>query len=153
MINALPLFVVTIPAIYLAIIDIRDMRIPNNVLFPAFLATSLAIIIAGVSERRFEHSLISIAGGALATLIFFLIHLLRPQGLGMGDVKFAGLIGMAMSWVSFPQGLLGLAYGFIASAIFSIALIIFRTHKSDLLIPFGPFMVFGLLIIEFRALM
>jgi prepilin signal peptidase PulO-like enzyme (type II secretory pathway) len=57
-----------------------------------------------------------------------------------------------MSWFAFPSALLGLAFAFIASAVFASIAIILRMQKVDLLIPFGPFMVFGLLIVEFQHL-
>ncbi|NDH38422.1 MAG: hypothetical protein EBX77_03915, partial [Actinobacteria bacterium] len=40
----LPVLVATSFAIYLSLVDIREMRIPNRILFPGILITSLTIL-------------------------------------------------------------------------------------------------------------
>ena len=146
----LPVIVATIAALYISIIDIQEMRIPNRILFPTYLVTTFLMLIASVMEREILHVVIAIIGSMFSVFLFYFIHLMRPKGLGMGDVKFAGLLGLILSWFAFPSGLWGLALAFIASAVFSAFAIVFRFRKFDLLIPFGPFMVFGLLVMEFQ---
>ena len=153
MLQAIPLIVATLFSLYIAIIDIGIMRIPNRILAIGLAVTSIAMMTSAVIKGDILHALTAYLGGAISTMTFFLIHMLRKSGLGMGDVKFASLVGMAMSWIAFPSGLIGLAYGFVASAIFAIILIVMRMKAKSVLIPFAPFMVFGLLIIEYRALL
>jgi leader peptidase (prepilin peptidase)/N-methyltransferase len=71
----------------------------------------------------------------------------------MGDVKFAGLIGIALSWISFPSGLIGLGIAFIASSIFSILVFVVKRDRFQRIIPFAPFMLLGLLFVEFGLLL
>lgn len=153
MLEAIPLIVATLFSLYLAIIDIGIMRIPNRILIFGLTSTSFAIACSALLEGDLIHALVAYAGSALSTVAFFLIHMFRQSGLGMGDVKFASLVGMAMSWIAFPGGLIGLAYGFIASALFALVLLVLRMRAGPIMIPFAPFMVFGLLIIEYRALL
>jgi leader peptidase (prepilin peptidase)/N-methyltransferase len=151
-IEILPVLIATGGSIYIAIIDIQEMRIPNRILLRLTLFTLATMFLASLIEGEILKVVLALFGGLFSIFIFFFIHLLRPEGLGMGDVKFAGFLGLTMSWFAFPSALLGLAFAFIASAVFASIAIIFRMQKVDLLIPFGPFMVFGLLIVEFQHL-
>jgi len=146
----LPVIFATSMALYISLIDIQEMRIPNRILFPTYIATSFLMLIASLMEGEILHLLIALIGSLFATFLFYFIHLMRPKGLGMGDVKFAGLLGLVLSWFAFPSALWGLALAFIASAVFSSIAILFRFRRLDLLLPFGPFMVFGLLVMEFQ---
>ena len=150
LISILPVIVATTGALYISAIDIQEMRIPNRILFPLYIATVFLMLIASIVEGEILHLVIALIGSLFSLFLFYFIHIMKPKGLGMGDVKFAGLLGLVLSWFAFPSGLWGLALAFIASAIFSAIAIVFRFRKMDLLIPFGPFMVFGLLVMEFR---
>jgi leader peptidase (prepilin peptidase)/N-methyltransferase len=145
-----PVLIATLSSLYICIVDIQEMRIPNRVLIPTYVATLILMTVASLAEGELLHVVISLIGSIFATFIFFFIHLMKPKGLGMGDVKFAGLLGLVLSWFAFPSGLWGLALAFVASALFSAVAIVFKFHKVDLLIPFGPFMVFGLLVMEYQ---
>ena len=77
----------------------------------------------------------------------------KSKGLGMGDVKFAALIGLALSWISFPAGLFGLGLAFIASSFFSLLLYLVRRNSFNRVIPFAPFMLLGLVFFQFGTLL
>nr|NCW97043.1 hypothetical protein [Actinomycetota bacterium] len=146
--NFLPVLVATSFAIYLSLVDIREMRIPNRILFPGILITSLTILSVALLRMDLWRAILAIFGGVISAATFFMIHLLKPKGLGMGDVKFAGLIGIALSWISFPSGLIGLGIAFIASSIYSILVFVVKRDRFQRIIPFAPFMLLGLLFVE-----
>ena len=140
----LPIASASLFALYLSLIDIRELRIPNRILIWGFIVTIAAMILAGLAISDPTRILQALGGGAISIASFFLLHLVKPSGLGMGDVKFAGLIGGALSWIAFPIGLIGLAIAFVASALFAIiSFSIFRSSMKRV-IPFAPFMAFGL---------
>ena len=58
--------------------------------------------------------------------------------MGLGDVKFAFLMGLILSW---PNILLGLFLSFFSGAIIGIILILFGKKGLKSQIPFGPFLV------------
>lgn len=147
-----PVVVATGFALYLAIVDIQEMKIPNRILIRGYATTGVMMLIASLLEGEFLLFIVALIGALFSLFFFYFIHILHPAGLGMGDVKFAGLLGAVMSWINFPVALIGLAVAFIASALFSIGAIIFRAQRLDLMIPFGPFMLFGLLFVEYRYL-
>lgn len=148
----IPVAIATIVALYIAVIDFRELRIPNRILLPGLVISILAMVLTAISSSDFGSLLRALAGALISTAIFLAIHLLNPKGLGMGDVKFAALIGLTLSWISFPLGLIGLAISWLAASIFSIFTLLAQGRNFNRLIPFGPFMLFGLLFVEFGLL-
>jgi leader peptidase (prepilin peptidase) / N-methyltransferase len=68
-----------------------------------------------------------------------------PNGIGWGDVKLSGVIGLYLGWFGVSTLLAGLVGGYLLAAVTGIGLIVARraTRKSQ--IPFGPFMIAGAL--------
>ena len=144
MLQSLPVIVALAFSLYLSLIDLREMRIPNRILLVAMFATFSSMVAVTLHERDVTRLLQALMGGLVSVLIFFLIHLAKPSGLGMGDVKFAGLIGASLAWISFPAGLFGLVIAFMSSALYSITVLVFRPKSHQRVIPFAPFMSLGL---------
>jgi leader peptidase (prepilin peptidase)/N-methyltransferase len=82
--------------------------------------------------------------GSLAAGGFFLVFaLLRPGGLGFGDVKLALFIGALLGWDVIPALLIGT----LASAVFAIALLVREGAAArKRTIPLGPFLAAGALV-------
>jgi leader peptidase (prepilin peptidase) / N-methyltransferase len=72
--------------------------------------------------------------------------LIRPGQLGGGDVKLAGLAGMAMGWLGWPTLIAGTALAFVLSALVALALLAARRVTLHSAICFGPFLVGGALL-------
>jgi leader peptidase (prepilin peptidase) / N-methyltransferase len=128
----------------LAFIDARYRRLPDLLTLPSY---PVAIAALGVSAlfvpdggRHFSYGLI---GMAAVWLFFVLQVLIYPAGMGWGDVKLSGVIGLYLGWFGAGAVLAGLLGGYLLAAITGIALIATRraTRKSHL--PFGPFMLAG----------
>lgn len=79
------------------------------------------------------------------TSLFFLSLVLISHGkwMGMGDAKYAFLMGFSLG---FPQIIVGLALAFFGGAIIGLILIAARRKKMSSEIPFGPFLSAGTLI-------
>ncbi|WP_170166595.1 A24 family peptidase [Lentzea atacamensis] len=85
----------------------------------------------------------AVLGGLMLAFVYRVLQFVNPAGMGYGDVKLSGVIGMALAWLGWPVLLLGAALAFILSAVVSLVLLLLRkvTLKSSL--PFEPFMVLG----------
>jgi leader peptidase (prepilin peptidase)/N-methyltransferase len=128
-------------ATVLAIVTLSDLEyrvIPNPVMIASAIA-AIAIVAATDPGGLPEH----LISGAGAGGFLLLIALLYPRGMGMGDVKLAGVMGLFLGSAVVPA----LVAGFIAGAVFGIALI--ARHGSEArkrAVPFGPFLALGGLI-------
>jgi leader peptidase (prepilin peptidase)/N-methyltransferase len=131
----------------LAIIDIQHRRLPDALTLTSY---PVALVLLGLAAlgtsggaRHFTDALIGMAAAGLFYLVQALIY---PAGMGWGDVKLSGLIGLYLGWLGAAAVLEGLLAGYLLAALTGIGLLVTRraTRKSQ--IPFGPFMIAGALI-------
>ena len=72
--------------------------------------------------------------------LFLLLYLLFPKGIGFGDVKLAGAIGL---FLGLKLTILAILLSFFSGAIVGILLIALHKKSMKDPIPFGPFLAFG----------
>jgi len=121
--------------IAVAAIDLEHQIIPNRIVAPAAvygLAASLVIRTDAVPEL--------LAAAAAAFALLLLAALAYPAGMGMGDVKLAGLMGLYLGLSVAPA----LFTAFIAGSVVGVALLA-RSPAGNRRrgIPFGPFLALG----------
>ncbi|MEV0613123.1 prepilin peptidase [Nonomuraea sp. NPDC050404] len=125
-------------AVALAVVDWRTSTLPDAITLPAYPIVALALLPTGELPR-------ALAGGAAMLAVYGLLWLLRPDQMGFGDVKLAGLIGMAsaaMSW----QALVTAAFcGQALGALYGLALLLTGRGDRHTQFPFGTFMLLGTL--------
>jgi leader peptidase (prepilin peptidase)/N-methyltransferase len=84
-----------------------------------------------------------VLAGAALFAFYLVLHLIQPGGMGLGDVKLAGILGMYLGFLTWEHLLLGTLATFVVGGAYGLAMILARraTRKSS--IPFGPFMILG----------
>ena len=77
---------------------------------------------------------------------YFLLALIYPAGMGFGDVKLAGVLGLYLGWLGLGRGRQPAAFlGFLFGGVVGGALMVVRRAGRKSQIPFGPFMLAGAL--------
>jgi leader peptidase (prepilin peptidase)/N-methyltransferase len=128
------------------IIDIRYRIIPNRLMYPSLIVFPAYVVIGWLLGGPLFP--ISAALGLLAFGGGLLIIAVASRGMGLGDVKLAGVIGVAL-------GALGLRYVGVAAAAAVVlgglgglmALALGKGRKSA--IPFGPYLAAGAIVAAF----
>ncbi len=120
-----------------SITDIKERRIPDN-LIVAGVVIGLALSLYN-PEHGFLDGLI---GGMTAGLILLLISHITKGGLGLGDVKLFGCIGIYLGLESTVSAMLIAA---LLSGLFSLVLICINRDNKKREIPFAPFILAGVL--------
>ena len=121
--------------------DLEHRIIPNRVLAISAIVGA-GLLVAGGRGVLAEHAI----AAAAAFSFLLLIALAYPKGMGMGDVKLAGVMGIYLGKAVAP----GLLIGFAAGAIYGLALIaIHGSAARKQAVPFGPFLALGGLIALF----
>lgn len=138
----LPIYVL----ILIALIDYRLYVIPDSlILILAGWGLFDGLVLSGV-----EGLAGSISAAATAAAFFGLIVVItRGRGMGMGDVKLAGALGL---WLGLPGIFYTLGLAFIIGGVFGVALLLTRRKKIKDVVPFGPFLTLGVLLTIFIAL-
>src|SRR5438067_4062374 len=81
--------------VFVACFDLATRRVPNRVILPA--AAAAFVLRAAFAASSLPEAL---AAGAIAFAFFLLVAVLARGGMGMGDVKLAGLIGLLLGEAS-----------------------------------------------------
>ncbi len=130
-------------SIVLALVDLRTHRLPNRLTLPAYPIIAALLAAAALASGQYGSLLRALLGAAAVLGAFAALHLLRPRGMGMGDVKLAGTMGAALGWISWSAVLVGTFLGFALGAVVGVALIAGGRANRSTPLPFGPFMLVG----------
>jgi leader peptidase (prepilin peptidase)/N-methyltransferase len=136
--------------VWLSAVDLRLRILPNRVVVPATVIGLVLVLTATViDEAPFAlgdvagQALRVVSGGFLLFVVFLALALISPRGLGMGDVKFAGFIGIYLAFDGWRTLLTGAAAGFVLAATVGLALLVLKRTTLKASIPFGPMMFCG----------
>jgi len=130
----------------LAAIDISVQRLPDRLVLPAYPVLAALLTFAALAGHDLAALARALLGGLVLGGLYLVLALLRPGGLGGGDVKLAGLAGLALGWLGWPTLILGGTLGFLLSAVVSLALIAARRISLHSVMCFGPFLLSGVLL-------
>ena len=120
----------------IALIDLDHRIIPNRLTLPAAV---LAVVLGTALDPGGEVERL-IAGAAAATLLG-LPALLNPKGMGLGDAKLVGVLGLYLGAAVAPA----VFVAFVVGTVLGIAIIMRKgmMQGRKTAIPFGPFLALG----------
>jgi leader peptidase (prepilin peptidase)/N-methyltransferase len=130
-------------SVALTFIDIEHHRLPNAIVMPAYAVGAALLGTAGLLTGDYTSLLRALIGAGALGLGYFLISILWKGGMGMGDVKLAGVLGLFLGWSGWGSLITGSLLAFVLGGVFGVVLILLHksTRKSG--IPFGPWMLLG----------
>jgi leader peptidase (prepilin peptidase)/N-methyltransferase len=135
--------------IVLIVTDLEHGVLPNKIVYPGMI---IALVFAGLGTiPGFEPSFIANSilrfselwivnaaiGGGVGFVILFIIAIIFRGGMGWGDVKLAGLMGLA---AGFPLILVAIFLAVVTGGLVAIILLLLKVKRRKDAIPFGPFL-------------
>ncbi len=118
-----------------SVIDLEHRIVPNKIIVP--LAVVGVAAIAAVDLDFLPEALIA---GASAFAFMLAIALVHPKGMGMGDVKLAGVMGLYLGLSVVPALLLG----FLSGSLVGVAIMMRHGAAGRKRgVPFAPFLALG----------
>ena len=135
--------------IALAAIDVDTRRLPNRIVLPSYLVGAALLAPAALTDPRSAARALL----AMAALwgLYFAIRFAHPAGMGYGDVKLAGMLGLYLGALGWGEVLVGAFAGFVLGALAGAVLLAARGATGRTAIPFGPYMLAGALLAPFIA--
>ena len=122
------------------VIDLKLRIIPDELII---IITVIAIIMRFIEGSLGWEAVLS---GLSLFLIFLVLYILtRGRGMGMGDVKYALVMGF---FLGFPKVVIGFYTAFLTGALVSIILILRGKKRFGQTIAFGPFLVFATVVAD-----
>ncbi|HXJ67189.1 MAG TPA: prepilin peptidase [Actinomycetota bacterium] len=131
----------------LSAIDIRHRVIPNRIVYPSAVVALVAVVVLDLTGQGLDWvdgliGLVAYGGGLLV------IALIAPRGMGMGDVKLAGLIGLVVGSVALSHVAVAAGAAILLGGLAGILLLALgRGRKTK--VPFGPYLAAGAAIAVF----
>ena len=130
-------------AVALTLIDLDVHRLPNALVLPSYLVAGALFVAASVVSGDYLPLLRASIGMVVLIAAYFLMAFAYPGGMGIGDVKLAGVLGLYLGWLGWGTLVVGAFAAFLLGGIFSIGLLISRRASRKSGIPFGPWMFLG----------
>jgi leader peptidase (prepilin peptidase)/N-methyltransferase len=129
--------------IALALIDLDVHKLPNVIVVPAYGVSGALFAAASILSGNFGPLLASAIAMAGLFTIYLAMALVYPGGMGLGDVKLAGVLGIYLGWAGWGAVAVGAFGAFLLAGIFSIVLLATKRAGRKSGIPFGPWMLAG----------
>lgn len=135
---------VTVSLLYLAAVtpalvrsDLTVRRLPNRLVLPAYVVLIAALVAQGFMEGRFP-VVAALSGVGYFGLLFALSI---AGGMGMGDVKLAGALGLSAGMLGVEAAIISPLLAFLTGGV--VATITLARGARGTRIPFGPFILVG----------
>lgn len=135
----------------LTLIDLQTHTLPNRLVAALFLSGLICFATAAALTHTWWHNgwgdvLRALTGAAVLFACYLAIHLIRPDGMGLGDVKLAAALGLYLGWHSWGVLAVGGVAGFAVGTVVGVVIMIARGTGRKTGIPYGPSMMAGALI-------
>jgi leader peptidase (prepilin peptidase)/N-methyltransferase len=132
-------------AVVLGYLDARTRLLPTRIIAPSYVVVVALLGVAAALDGAPGPLLRAGLGWLVMGGFYFLLWLVYPAGMGYGDVRLAGLLGLALGYLGWAETLAGMYAGFLLGAIgggvLAVAGLVDRKRY-----PFGPFMLLGALV-------
>ncbi|MDQ1581094.1 MAG: leader peptidase (prepilin peptidase) / N-methyltransferase [Microbacteriaceae bacterium] len=119
--------------------DLSEHRLPNTLVVPGYGFAAVGLLWRSVASGT--PPWLPLASGA--ALFGFLLVLNLADGMGMGDVKLGGVLGIALGTLGIVPSFAGPVLGFVAGGVAGVAALLLPSAGTLRRIPFGPFLLFG----------
>jgi leader peptidase (prepilin peptidase)/N-methyltransferase len=139
---SLPAFLVLgVLGVQLARIDFARHLLPNPLVL-TLLSVGLALfVVSSTATAGWAELLRAAAGAAILFVVYLILAIISPNGIGMGDVKLAAPVGLYLGYLGWSQLFYGGALGFVVGGIFSVVLIRLNRAEKPSEVAFGPSML------------
>lgn len=133
-------------AVALALIDLDVHRLPDAIVLPSYGVGAALLTLASANpggEPAWGALLRAAIGAAVLYGVYFVLMVVQPAGMGFGDVKLAGVLGMHLAWVGWGSLVVGAFAAFLLGGVYAIGLLVTRRAGRKTGVPFGPWMLLG----------
>lgn len=127
----------------LAVIDLDTHRLPNALVLPGYVVLPVllgAAVLLGAPADALPRAAF---GGAALFAFYAMLRGIRAGAMGGGDVKLAGVLGIALGFAGWDALIVGSLAAFLLGGTAGIALLVAGRAHARTALPFGPWMISG----------
>jgi leader peptidase (prepilin peptidase)/N-methyltransferase len=141
---ALPAFLVFLAGLLaLSFTDLEHYLLPVRIVYPMLGLVGALLVLAAAATGHWSRLGVAAACGVAATACFGGIWWINSRWMGFGDVRLAGVIGLALGWLGAGIALLGFFLAFLLGAVVGVALVATKRLGPKSHVPFGVFLALG----------
>jgi leader peptidase (prepilin peptidase)/N-methyltransferase len=130
-------------AVVLAQVDLAVHRLPDRVVLPSVAVVAAAWLADAVVLGTWDALLRALLAGLAAFGAAVAAALISPGGMGFGDVKLLGLLGVLLGWFGWSVLALGVVLGFVVGALGTLVLLALRRAGWRTEVALGPSLLLG----------
>lgn len=139
---ALPAFLaLAVLSVQLGRVDLEKHLLPNPMVLTLLCAGLTLLTLSSWASGQWASLFQAVAGAVILLLVYVLMALASPGGIGMGDVKLAAPVGLYLGYLGWSSLFYGGALAFVVGGIVSAVFIGLRKLKPSAEIAFGPSML------------
>ena len=130
-------------SIALGLIDLDTHRLLDVIVLPSYVVGALLFGAATIVSGDPGPLIRAAIGMAAMFAFYFVTWFIYPSGMGFGDVKLAGVLGLFLGWLGWGAVAVGAFAAFVLGGLFAVILLVLRRANRKSGIPFGPWMLLG----------
>jgi leader peptidase (prepilin peptidase)/N-methyltransferase len=127
----------------LAAIDLDVKRLPDVLTLPSYPVMGGLLLVPAIAYGSWSTYLHACLYGLALYAFYLVLRIIYPPGMGYGDVKFSGVVGLALGWFGWRVLIVGGFLGFLLGGLIGAALMVAGRAGRKSRVPFGPFMIAG----------
>jgi leader peptidase (prepilin peptidase)/N-methyltransferase len=129
--------------VVVSITDLTHRLVPRRVVYAGAAVTVPLLVVTSAVDHRW-HSLVGAAvAGSVAFAVFFAVWWFVPRGMGFGDVRLAGFIGVTVGYLSVLHAYVAFLAGFVVGLLFGLVVMATSSAGRRTRIPFAPSLAAG----------
>lgn len=128
---------------WLVALDLREHRLPGDVVRPTWACAAVGLTGAALLARQPERVLAMAAGAVVLWGLYWVLRQGSSGALGAGDVRLAGLLGTVLGFDSVWLLVWGTALAFGIGGAAALVVVVRGSGDLQTRIPFGPPMIVG----------
>lgn len=141
-----------VPAVYvlavwtmvpLAFVDLDVQRLPDAIQLPAYPSLAALLAVCSYATGEWSPFVRALLAGVALFALFLVMGILPGGGIGFGDVKLAGLLGMLLGWLSWTQVLWGTMTTFLIGGVVAVGMMTLGRKGRHDDFAYGPSMLLG----------
>ncbi|QIX26893.1 prepilin peptidase [Nocardioides sp. JQ2195] len=122
-------------------VDLKTRLLPRAIVLPTYLLMLVLLPLSAVFAGDLDALVRAGIGWLAVGFVYWFLWRFTP-GMGYGDVRLSGILGMALGFLGYGELLVGSYAGFVIGVVGWVPLRLLRLTK-DRNFPFGPFMLLG----------
>jgi leader peptidase (prepilin peptidase)/N-methyltransferase len=139
----LPFWVFLAVAVTVSVTDLTHRLVPRQLVYGALACIVPLLVLVSAHLQSWRPLGDAALAGVGAFAVFFVIWFLVPRGMGFGDVRLSGVIGVTVGYLGLLQAYLAFLIGFVLGLVFGLVLMVGSGSGRKTRIPFAPALCVG----------